>query len=361
MRDLMRFRDCLIVSLAISPAIVLLPTSGSAEEAAAQPASFAVPGEYITPGAYITPSDKGGFQYSAPSAFPQLDLDLGPIESQVAQQASTRCGTALAAAPLDLGDADGLMSDLMGAAANAAIGQLLGGFLGGGGGNKKKPTLYKDPIKKKYKEKINHPSGDARILVGGQAFEDGMILSAKVEKAAGKGTFHTMFLEQPDCTRIWPEQYLGYSLWGSWSLSVSVTTTKSTYQDGELVDRSVSQSGWSKSGDFDFSRGFSLWDQIPGEDLKMVLNADDAYLSQLRREIDIPAWHAMGYAEPTDGIRSAGGLFRVQPEDLQPGTIAVVHITHVDKGRYKTVGFPLAMTFGEEGRMTFEQLPLPSP
>lgn len=308
---------------------------------------------------YVPRTDKGGFQYSQPAPFPDLNMDLGPIERQVAKEASQRCGTALAAAPLDLGDADGIMSDLVGAAANAAIGQLVGGLLGGGGGSKKEPPLYKDPIKNKFKEKYTHPSGDAQIVLGGQAFSDGLLLSARVEKAAGKGTFHTMFLEQPDCTRIWPERYMGFKLWGKWSLSVSVTTTRSTYRDGQLVDRSTSHSGWSKSGDFDFSRGFSLWDQIPGEDLKLVLNADDAYLRQLRREIDDPAWHAMGFAEPTEGIRAAGGVFPVQPGDLAPGTIAVVHITHVDKGRYRTVGFSLSFSFAEEGRMSFEQLPLP--
>ncbi|MGD8418295.1 MAG: hypothetical protein PVH91_14645 [Pseudomonadales bacterium] len=306
---------------------------------------------------YVQPSDKGGFQYSEPSPFPELDLDLTPIEREVAKEASTRCGTALAAAPLDLGDAEGVVGNLMGAAANAAIGQLLGGFLGGGGGSKQKPKLARDPIKNKYKERIEDPDGDVRIRAGGQAYSDGILISAKVEKARGKGTFHTMFLEEPDCTRIFPEQYLGYDLWGSWSLSVSVTSTKSTYQDGKLIDQSTSHSGWSKSGDFDFSRGFSLWDQLPGEDRKMLLNADQAYLAQLRREIDVPAWAAMGYAEPKDGIRSAGGIFRVAPTSLPPGTIAVIHITNVDHGRYRTVGFPLNMSFGEEGRITLTRLP----
>ncbi len=310
---------------------------------------------------YIQPSDKGGFQYSEPNPFPELQLDLEPIERQVAEEASKRCATPLAAAPLDLGDADGFMSDLVGAAANAAIGQLVGGFLGGGGSSsKKKPKMHKDPIRKKHKQKITHPSGDARILVGGQAYADGILLSARVEKAAGKGTFHTMFLEAPDCTRIWPEQYLTYDLWGRWSLSVSVTTTRSTYRDGQLIDRSTSTSGWSRSGEFDFSRGFSLWDQLPGDELRMVLNADEAYLAQLRREIDVPAWRAMGYAEPTDGVRAAGGVFRVAPSDLAPGTIAVVHITHLDKGRYRTVGFPLSLAFGDEGRISLSQLP-PAP
>ena len=56
------------------------------------------------------------------------------------------------------------------------------------------------------------------------------------------------------------------------------------------------------------------------------------------------------------GIREAGGIFRVAPEELTPGTIAVIHITHVEKGRYQTVGFPLTFSSGEEGRLSFEQL-----
>ena len=310
---------------------------------------------------YIASSDKGGFQYSEPTPWPELDLDLGPIEQQVAEQASTRCGTALAAEPLQLGDATSMMEKMMGKAASAAVGKLIGGLLGGGGGggSKKKPNLFKDPIKKKYKEKFDHPGGDARILLGGQQFADGLLLSARVDKAKGKGTFHTMFLEKPDCSRIWPVQYLGYKLWGSWSLSVSVTKTTSTYRDGKLVDRNVSKSGWSKSGDFDFSRDFSLWDDVFADELKLVLDPDDAYLGQLRREIGNPAWREMGYGEPTEGIRAAGGMFKVQPEELTPDTIAVIHITEVKDGQYQTLGFPLKFAAGEEGRLSFEQLDPP--
>jgi hypothetical protein len=165
-----------------------------------------------------------------------------------------------------------------------------------------------------------------------------------------------MFFEQPDCTRYWPEQYLGYALWGSWSLSVSVTRTQSSYRNGELVDRSSSTSSWSRSGDFDFSRGFSLWDQLEGEDQRLLLNADEAYLAQLRREIDVPAWQEMGFGEPTEGIRSAGGVFRVTPSELAPGTIAVVQITNVEKGRYRTLGFPLSFSVDDDGHMTFALL-----
>jgi len=305
--------------------------------------------------ATVPPSDKGGFQYSEPGPWPELELDLRPIEKQVLAKAATRCGTALSAAPMDLGDSKGVMSKLVGNVAGAAVGKLIGGFLGGGG-REKQPDLYKDPVRNKHKEKIEHPSGDARIRIGGQFYEDGLVLSARVDKARGKGTFHTMFLEKPDCTRIWPEQYLGYKLWGEWSLSVSVTETRSRYRNGDLVDRSVSRSGWSRSGDFDFSRGFSLYDEVVDDELKLLLDADDAYLAQLRREVDVPAWREMGFGEPTQGIRDAGGLFRVDPAEITPDTIAVVHITQVDDGRYRTLGFPLRLSAGSDGRVTLSLL-----
>ncbi len=320
--------------------LVLLAVPGSAQESSFIP--------------NYAPSDKGDFQYSQPKPRPSVRLDLHAIEQQVAAQAATRCGTPLAAESLDLGDAQSFMGKMLGKAANAAIGKVLGGLLGGGGGSSKKPRMAKDPIKKKFKERIDHPSGDARIRIGGQAYEDGLLLSARVDKAAGKGTFHTMFIEQPDCTRYWPEQYVQYGLWGSWSLSVNVTQTTSRYRDGALVDRSVSRSNWSKSGNFDFENGgFSIWDQLPGEARRMVLDADEAYLTQLRREIDMPAWQAMGYDKPTEGIRAAGGVFRIDPAMITADTLAVIHVTRVEKGRYRTVGFPLRFIPQPDGRFSF--------
>lgn len=311
--------------------------------------------------AYLPPSDKGGFQYSQPPGWPDVELDLEPIQRQVAEQARTRCGTTLAAAPLDLGDADGFMEKMVGKAAGAAIGSLVGGLLGGGG-REKKPDLYKDPIKRRDKERIDHPGGDARLRIGGRMYQDGLLVSARVDRARGKGTFHTIFLERPDCTRIWPEQYLGYGLWGSWSLSVSVTKTTSSYRNGELVDRSVSRSSWSKSGEFDFSREFSLWDEVAGDDtLRLLLDPDQAFLAQLRRQIGTPAWQEMGFGEPTQGVREAGALFRVMPEEITPGTMAVVHITHVDDGRYRTLGFPLHFEFQDEGKLAFSLVDAPAP
>jgi hypothetical protein len=308
----------------------------------------------------VPASDKGGFQYSEPPTWPEIELDLHPIEREVAEQARTRCGTPLAAAPLDLGDADGFMEKMVGKAAGAALGSLVGGFLGGG--RKEEPELYEDPIRRRDKERIDHPDGNARLRIGGRMYQDGMLVSARVDRARGKGTFHTIFLEKPDCSRIWPEQYLGYGLWGSWSLSVSVTKTTSRYRNGELVDRSVDRSSWSKSGELDFSRDFSLWDEVADDDeLRLILDPDQAFLAQLRRQIGTPAWQEMGFGEPTQGIREAGALFRITPADITPGTIAVVHITHVDDGRYRTLGFPLTLRFEDEGKLAFALLDTPAP
>ena len=59
-------------------------------------------------------------------------------------------------------------------------------------------------------------------------------------------------------------------------------------------------------------------------------------------------------------MRSAGGWFKLQPEELTPETIAVIHITEVNEGRYQTLGFPLKFVAGEEGRLSFQQLDPPA-
>ncbi len=294
--------------------------------------------------------DKGNFQYSEPSPWPDITLDLGPIERQVASQASERCGTPLAASPLDLGDAEGFMAKMAGKAASAAVGKVLGGLLGGGGSSSKKPKMLRDPIKKKLKSSVEHADGKTRLLIGGGQSEEGLLLSARIDKARGKGTFHTMFLELPDCTRIWPEQYLQYGLWGSWSLSVSVTKTTTNYRNGKQVGEATSTTdSWSRSGKFDVSRGFSLWDQLDDQ-ARLVLDPDAAYLNQLRSEIGEPAWQQMGYARPVDGIRAAGGLFPVRASELPAGTIAVVHVTHLRNKRYTTLAVPVQLSAnGEQG------------
>ena len=315
----------------------------------------------IAGSAHTVAPPKNGFRYDPVDPIPAQELDLAPIEEAVATEAARQCGTYMAAQPLEMGDAAGFGEQLAGKVASAAVGKLLGGLMGGGGGSKKKPDLYKDQIKKKHKEKFKDEPTNTQLSLGGQLFEDGLLLSSRVDKSKGKATFHTMFLERPDCTRIFPVQQLGYGLWGEWSLSVSITKTTRSYEDGKLVGESVEKSGWSKAGTFDFSNNMNiLVDDGVSQELKLVLDPAVAYLNQLKSQIGTPMWQQMGYGEPMKGLRSVGAVFEVSPQDITPDTIAVIHVTRVEKGQYTTVGFPFRMAAGDKGMLKFEQIPTPA-
>jgi hypothetical protein len=315
----------------------------------------------IAGSAHTVTTEKGGFQHAPVEPTPAQELDLGPVQEAVATEAAKRCGTYMAAQPLEMGDAAGFGEQMAGKVASAAVGKLLGGLMGGGGGSKKKPDLYKDEIKKKHKEKFKDEPTNTQVSLGGQLFKDGLLLSSRVDKSKGKSTFHTMFLERPDCTRIFPVRQMGYGLWGEWSLSVSITKTTRSYQDGKLVGESVEKSGWSKAGTFDFSNNMNiLIDDGVSDELKLVLDPAVAYLNQLKSQIGTPMWQEMGYGEPMKGLRAVGAVFEVSPADISPDTIAVIHVTRVEKGQYTTVGFPFNMAVGGEGMVSFKQIPAPT-
>lgn len=309
----------------------------------------------------ISSSDKGDFKYSDANDWPETTLDLGPIQQQVGRAAATRCGTALAAAPLDFGKAPSFMGKMAGKLASAAASKLIGGLLGssGGGGGNSEPPLAKDPIKKKHKTKLTDENSKVRIKVGSRLFSDALLISADIDKSKYKGTFHTIFLEKSDCTRIWPEDTWGFRHWGKWSLSVSVTKTTRTYQDGNLVNETVDKSGWSKSGTFDYAdtiRIFGVNEET--RKLELMINPDTVFLDQLKSELQTPLWQQMGYGEPTQGLRAIGAAFPgLTAEDLGDDTVAIVHVTNIKKGRYQTVGFPVKLHVGADGKVNLEQLP----
>lgn len=316
----------------------------------------------IASSAHPVTTEKGGFQHAPVDPVPAQQLDLGPVQAAVATEAAKRCGTYMAAQPLEMGEAARFGQQMAGKVASAAVGKLLGGLMGGGGGgSKKKPDLYKDQIKKKHKEKFRDELTKTQLSLGGQLLQDRLLLSSRVDKSKGKSTFHTMFLERPDCTRIFPVQQMGYGLWGEWSLSVSITKTTRSYQDGKLVGESVEKSGWSKAGTFDFSNNMNiLIDDGVSNELKLVLDPAVAYLNQLKSQIGTPMWQQLGYGEPMKGLRSVGAVFAVSPQDIRPDTIAVIHVTRVEKGQYTTVGFPFKMAMGDKGMMKFKQIPTPA-
>ena len=310
---------------------------------------------------YIS-SDKGDFKFASPQAWPETTLDLSPIERQVGEAARSRCGTGLSAAPLNFGKAPSFMSKMAGKLANAAMSQLVTGLLGGGGssGGNSEPPLKKDPIKKKYKTKFENKENKVKVRVGSRLFSDALLISADIDKSRYKGTFHTIFLEKSDCTRIWPEDTWGFRHWGKWSLSVSVTKTTRTYQNGSLVNETVDKSGWSKSGTFDHKdiiRIFGTHEDT--QELALFINPNTAFLNQLKSELQTPLWQSMGYGEPTQGLRAIGAAFPgLTAEDLGDDTVAIVHVTHVEKGHYKTVGFPLKLNVAESGEISLQELPI---
>lgn len=307
----------------------------------------------------IPSSDKGDFKYSNIDAWPATTLDLGPVQQQVGRAAAKRCGTALAAAPLDFGKAPSFIGKMAANLASTAASKLLGGLLGGGGGNDEEPDLKKDPIKNKLKKKFSDDASKVRIKMGGNLSDKELLLSTHIDKSKFKGTFHTIFLEKSDCTRIWPENTWGYKLWGSWTLSVSVTKTTRNYENGKLVNESVDKSGWSKSGNFDYSDNIRLFGvNEDTQELELMINPKTAFLNQLKSELQTPLWQKMGFGKPTKGLRSIGASFPgLTAEDIGNDTVAIVHVTHVKKGRYKTVGFPIKLNIGTNNNVNLEQLP----
>lgn len=317
-------------------------------------------GSAIPEAGAVGSSDKGDFQYAMANPWPETKLDLGPIQREIGQAASTRCGTGLAAAPMDFGKAPGFMGKMAGKLVSAGLSQLVGGFLGGGGSKSqdKGPPLKKDPIRSKFKSKFTDEASGTQLEVGGKMFSDALLLSADIDKSKSKGTFHTIFLEKSDCTRIFPEDTWGFRRWGKWSLSVSITRTTRTYQNGNLVNESVSKSGWSKSGTFDYSNMVRILSVNPDtQEFELLTDPNQAFLNKLKSDLETPLWQQMGYEEPTQGLRSVGAAFPgLTAADIGDDTIAVVHITQVKKGRYQTVGFPMKLNVQADGSVQLKEI-----
>lgn len=327
------------------PAVILLSVV-STTAALALDVSVAVPPS----------SEKGGFQHAQPPALPQATLELAPITAEVRRDAAERCGGGLAAAALDFGGADAFKTEREGRGAGAAlVGALLGGRAGRG-----KPKLQRDPIGKRGRERFNHPAG-VRLSIGGEfdAGGSGLLLSMRVDKSRSKSTFHSVFLERRDCTRLWPTSYEPYGVWGDWSLSVRATKTTSRYRNGALIDRSVERGSWQGRGSGLLSLSILSGKELANE--RLLLDPDRAFTAHLAELNAEPAWQDMGFDEPTGGIRTAGARFDLQPGDLVPAepnseVIAVVHLTDVGRAFYRTHGFAFRVSELADGTLSFEQL-----
>lgn len=301
--------------------------------------------------------DKGGFQYAQVPPWPSETLDFAPLTAQVASAASKHCGSTLAAAPMALG-APPVVTE-PDSSGKGAAGKLVRGLFGSPGG-RSRPKLAKDPVGKKRKQSFKHPLRKAELQLGGVLVGDALVLGARVARAPDKNSFHTVFIEQPDCSRLWPQAYEGYGLWGSWKLSVAVTKTTSTYRNGALQSRTIDRSGFTRNGRFNPASGFSIFSDARADDEHTrLLNPQRAFLQQLRVSAGIPAWIQLGYSEPVGGIRHAGARFAVGERGLAPGSIAVVHLAEQQRGVYSTIGFAAAIAI-EDGAVRFTTLPEPA-
>ncbi len=215
---------------------------------------------------------------------------------------------------------------VVGAAVGAAA-KLIG--LGGGGGGKADgPQTYKDPIKKKRKTRVRDKKAKRDLYSGGAFTDGGLLISNQIKKAPGKGTFHTIYLENPRGWRIMPVALYMYEIWRDWKLNVS--WTKDTYVDGELVKHE--EGGWSES-----------WRELIG-------SGEGTIYAEVMQP---PLWEQLGFNTAVSGARSLGTLFPVSPQMLasEPWNL-VVHVSDPKKDPVVTVPYLFELGIDKKGRVT---------
>lgn len=302
--------------------------------------------------------DKGDFVYAEPPALAVSEVDPAQLARLLGRQAATRCGRGLAAAPLSFGPKDVFAPE---PEARSAGAKLFGAVVGGRAG-RGKPSLQKDPIGKRGRERFRHWIASEQLAIGGEQGNDSLLISLRVDKSKSKSTFHSVFLERSDCTRLWPDSLEPYGVWGDWKLSVAITKTTERYRNGRLIDRQSTRENWQRSGELGGFAQFSVvsdLDDVAAGPGKWLFDPSAAYSAHLLRQNSMPAWREMGYGEPTGGIRTMGARFDLRSGDLGEDVIAVVHLTDVGKSGYRTTGFAFRVQVGPDGALNFSQLPPP--
>ena len=212
--------------------------------------------------------------------------------------------------------------------ATKAITGLLG-IGGGGGGKSDGPETYKDPVKNKYKIKVKDKPEKREIRLGGVFTPDGLLISTDIKKAPGKGTFQTVYLENPRGWRLVPVRLFMYEIWADWKLSVS--WTRDTYVDGQLVKHE--EGGWTES-----------WRELiaSGREIQYA---------------EVPIWEQLGFNTAVSGARSLGTLFEVSPEMLAQEPInLVIHVTDPKKDPVITFPYLFQVSLATDGKVVIEEV-----
>jgi len=188
-----------------------------------------------------------------------IDLSDIPILSKLPAPAPKKKEPKLERQPLDLNSLDDLTKPMVYEvpqnttnAADAVVGQAIGGLLGGGGGSafggggrkkkKKKPKLAKKP---KYTESIlDCYDGKSSVKISGGMKDGNPQLTLGVDKSPDKGVPHLMILQNlRNGIILIPIRIRIFELWVKITLTVSWTRTY--YQDGQMVGQE--SGGWSTS------------------------------------------------------------------------------------------------------------------
>jgi hypothetical protein len=218
----------------------------------------------------------------------------------------------------------------------STLGGLAGGLLGGGGGGgggTGGPQLAKCRIKNSEKTVFTDPGTGISLRVGAKRTGDTVVVFADVAKSPDSGTFQGGWVETPDGGTFGPHRADICELWGEWSLTVS--WTKTTYVDGQVVKRE--SGGYSKAGRFD----------LPG----MV--STDAAPSGL--------WQRLGFSNASHGARSVALQYRIPAVELAAAPMRLlIHVTRPSRNPVDTQPFELVMTEGPGG-IAFGQAPAEEP
>jgi hypothetical protein len=210
----------------------------------------------------------------------------------------------------------------------STLGGLAGGLLGsgGGGGGKSGPPVAKCRIKDSEKTVFTDPGTGISLRVGARRSGDMVTVFADVARSPDSGTFQGGWIEKPDGDLLAPARADICDLWGEWSLTVS--WTRETYVDGNLVSRETG--GYGDGGRF----------SLPG-----MLSSDAA-----------PAglWKQLGFSNASHGARAVALGYRLPRGDSDMRLL--LHVTRPSRDPVDTMPFEVVMTEGPAG-FSFAEAP----
>jgi len=220
---------------------------------------------------------------------------------------------------------------------NKAKGMVLGalakasGLSTGGGGKDAGPNTYKDPVKNKRKIKVKEKKPKRELRIGGLVDDNGLLISSDIKKWPGKGTFHSIYLQNPRGWKIQPIGYYMYEIWKNWKLTVS--WTRDTFVNDKLVKHE--EGGWTES-----------WREKVGSGKETIYGEVP----------EAPIWEILGFNTATSGARALGTQFPVTADMLAAEPMSlVVHITNPKEDPVTTRPYIFTINVDSKGRIKLTQ------